>query len=89
LRQHKINRFLITLTYQRHTEMTTYTTSHVADLINRAFDANGYLVNPKSRRNQTEAKAILNSGLNLYGRMVDGFDAHTSLLMIAYPNQTI
>jgi hypothetical protein len=68
---------------------TTVTNQQVIDLINRAFDENGQLVDPKSRKNRSQAKAILSSGLNLYGKTVDGFDAHTSLLMIAYPDREI
>lgn len=67
----------------------TYTTAQAIEFINRAFDADGFLVNPKSKKNQAKAQAILDSGLSLYGKKADGYDAHASLLMIAYPDQAI
>jgi hypothetical protein len=70
--------------------MTTSTTNQqVIDLINRSFDSNGFLVNPKSRKNQSEAKQLLDVDDNFYGQVVNGFDTYNSLLMIAYPNAQI
>lgn len=65
------------------------TNQQVIDLINRAFDADGRLVNPKSKRNQAQARSFLDSGVNYSGRIVDGYDAHISLTIIAYPNKSI
>ena len=68
---------------------TTTTNQQAINLINRAFDLDGFLVNAKSRKNQKEAKQLLESGINFYGESVNGFDTYNSLLMIAYPNQQI
>lgn len=73
----------------KQTEMNNVTTTQAISLINRAFDANGFLINPKSKKNQNEARAILESDLNLYGKTVNGFDAHVCMLVIAYPDQAI
>jgi hypothetical protein len=67
---------------------TTATSNQVINLINRSFDADGFLINPKSKKNQKEAIALLKTE-NVYGQTVNGFDAHTSLLIIAYPNISI
>ena len=69
--------------------MTTTTNQQVINLINRAFDADGHLVKANSRKNQSEAKQLLDSGINCYGELVNGFDAHNCLLIIAYPNKQI
>jgi len=61
----------------------------VIDLINRAFDVNGYLLNPKSRKNQNEAKQLIESGVDYYGQLVNGFEVHNCLLIIAYPNKNL
>lgn len=68
---------------------TTTTNQQVINLINRAFDTNGYLVNAKSRKNQTEAKQLLESGIDFYGELVNGYDIHNCLLIIAYPNKSL
>ena len=73
----------------KQTEMNNVTTTQAISLINRAYDANGFLINPKSKKNQNEARAILESDLNLYGKTVNGFDAHVCMLVIAYPDQAI
>ncbi len=67
---------------------TTATNQQAINLINRSFDSDGFLMNPKSRKNQKEAKELLENN-NFYGQLLDGFDVHTSLLMIAYPNREI
>jgi len=67
---------------------TTTTSQQAINLIRGAFDANGYLVSPKSRKNQNEAKQLLESGINFYGELVDGFDTYACLLIIAYPNKS-
>jgi hypothetical protein len=68
---------------------TTTTNQQAISLINRAFDSDGYLVNPKSRKNQTEAKQLLESGIDFYGELVNGCDTHNCLLIIAYPNKDL
>jgi len=68
---------------------TTTTNQQAINLINRAFDADGYLVNAKSRKNQTEAKQLLESGIDFYGELVNGCDTHNCLLIIAYPNKSL
>lgn len=68
---------------------TTTTNQQAINLISRAFDADGYLVNAKSRKNQTEAKQLLESGIEFYGELVNGCDTHNCLLIIAYPNREI
>jgi len=67
---------------------TTITNQKVIDLITRAFDANGFLIHPTSRKNQNEAKAFLESHEFEYEE-VNGLDIHDSLLIIAYPNKSI
>lgn len=72
---------------------TTSTNKQIIDLINRAFDSEGYLINPKSRKNQMEAKRILHG--DSYDADVEGYDlvngheVHNSLLVIAYPNTSL
>ena len=68
--------------------MTT-TNQQAINLINRAFDADGYLVNAKSRKNQSEAKELLESGINFYNEFVNGWDMHNCLLIIAHPTKSI
>jgi hypothetical protein len=68
---------------------TTTTNQQAINLINRAFDTDGYLVNAKSRKNQNEAKQLLESGINFYGELVNGCDTHNCLLIIAYPNKSL
>ena len=69
--------------------MSTYTTAEAIEFIRLAFDADGFLIKPKSRKNKATARAILDSGLNLYQVYVDGYDAHISMMIIANPNQAI
>ena len=68
---------------------TTTTNQQAISLINRAFDADCYLVNAKSRKNQMEAKQLLDSGIDFYGELVNGCDTHNCLLIIAYPNKSL
>jgi hypothetical protein len=68
---------------------TTTTNQQAINLINKAFDADGYLVNAKNRKNQNEAKQLLESGIDFYGELVNDFDTHNCLLIIAYPNKQI
>jgi len=68
---------------------TTCTNDQVVSLIRRAFDADGMLVSKGKRNNQKEARAMLDSGVNVYATYVDGFDAHACLLIIAYPTRTL
>lgn len=65
---------------------TTATNQQVINLINRAFDSKGYLVAPRSVKNRVEAKKLLDSEEDFYGQLVNGWDVHNSLLIIAYPN---
>jgi hypothetical protein len=84
---------------QQHAMNTTCTNSQIVSLINRAFDADGMLVSKGKRKNQAEARAILaenndkysNDPTRTYGvsDMVCGYDVHTSLLIMAYPNRTL
>jgi hypothetical protein len=70
--------------------MTTTTTNQQAiNLINKAFDKDGFLINPTSRKNQNEAKQLLESGIDFYGELVNGCDTHNCLLIIANPNKSI
>lgn len=68
---------------------TPCTNEQVVSLITRAFDADGMLVSNGKRKNQKEARAILDSGVNVYNTYVNGCDAHDCLLIIAYPNRTL
>ncbi len=68
---------------------TTTTNQQAINLINKAFDFDGYLVNAKSRKNQTEAKRLLESGIDFYGELVNGCDTYNCLLIIAYPNKSL
>jgi hypothetical protein len=70
--------------------MTTTTTNQQAiNLINKAFDKDGFLINPTSRKNQNEAKQLLECGIDFYGQLVNGFEIHNCLLIIAHPNKSI
>jgi hypothetical protein len=78
---------------------TTCTNSQIVSLINRAFDADGFLVSKGKRKNQAEARAILAENIGKYSNdttrtynesdMVRGYDVHDSLLIIANPNITL
>jgi hypothetical protein len=68
---------------------STYTTAEAIEFIRLAFDADGFLIKPKSRKNKATARAILDSGLNLYQVYVDGYHAHDAMLIIAYPDRDI
>jgi hypothetical protein len=68
---------------------TTTTNQQVINLINKAFDNDGFLINPKSRKNQNKAKQLLECGIDFYGQLINGFDIHNCLLIIAYPNKSI
>jgi hypothetical protein len=63
-------------------------TQEITNLINRCFDANGFLINPNSRKNQKEARQILNSDDYRCETDLD-YNQHDSLLIIAYPNKDI
>jgi hypothetical protein len=67
---------------------TPCTNDQVVSLVSRAFDADGMLVSKGKRNNQKEARAILDSGADTSG-YVGRYEAHTSLLIIAYPNKAI
>ena len=71
------------------TTKTTTTNQQAINLISKSFDVNGYLINQKNRKNQTEAKQLLESGIDFYGELVNGFDTYNCLLIIAYPNKAI
>jgi hypothetical protein len=68
---------------------TTTINQEVILLINKAFDFDGFLINPKSRKNKNQAKFFLESGVDFYGQTVNGYDVHNALLIIAYPNKEI
>jgi hypothetical protein len=71
---------------------TTTTNKQVINLINKAFDNDGMLIAPNSRKNQNEAKSILEADFyndDLGYCTVNGYQVHTSLLHIAYPNTDI
>jgi hypothetical protein len=84
---------------QQHAMQTTCTNSQIVSLINRAFDADAMLVSKGKRKNQAEARAILaenegkysNDTTRTYGvsDTVGGYEVHSSLLIIAYPNAAI
>lgn len=67
---------------------TPCTNDQVVALVNRAFDADGMPVSKGKRKNQKEARAILDSGADTSG-YVGRYEAHVSLLIIAYPNAAI
>jgi hypothetical protein len=67
---------------------TPCTNDQVVALVTRAFDADGKLVSKGKRNNQKEARAILDSGADTTG-YVGRYEAHTSVLIIAYPNKAI
>jgi hypothetical protein len=67
---------------------TPCTNDQVVALVNRAFDADGMLVSKGKRKNQAEARAILDTGADTSG-YVGRYEAHTSVLVIAYPNKAI
>jgi hypothetical protein len=85
--------FIYLCAIKQHTQtphtMTTTTNQQVINLINRALDAHGYLIKAKSRKNQMEAKQLLESGIDFYGELVNGFHTHNCLLIIAYPNKSL
>jgi hypothetical protein len=64
-------------------------TAQAINLIKKAFDNNGYLINPNSIKNQLAAKKILDSGCELYDKTYNGWNIHNCLLIIAYPNKSI
>jgi mitochondrial fission protein ELM1 len=71
---------------------TNTTNQQVIKLINRAYNNDGMLINPNSRRNKNEAKAILEADFyndEIGYSEVNGYQVHTSLLHIAYPNNDI
>jgi hypothetical protein len=68
---------------------TTTINQQVISLITKAFDSNGLLINAKSKKNQNEAKSILSQDNSFYGQLVNGYDVHNCLLIIAYPNKSI
>jgi hypothetical protein len=70
---------------------TTVTNQQVIALINRAFDPKGFLVKSKRRRNQKEAREILENENeeSYYGKLVNGLEAHNCLLIIAYPDHSL
>lgn len=68
---------------------TTTTNKEVIALITRAFDSDGCLINPNNRKNKKEAKSFLDGDVSFYGEKVNGYDTHTCLLIIAYPNSDI
>ena len=78
----------VSITKNLH-KMNTSTNEKLITLINRAFDENGILIDINSRKNKREAKELLESGVSFYGETVSGYDAHISLLVIAYPNKKI
>jgi hypothetical protein len=83
----------IYLVHQRTTNamtrlFTPCQNEQVVALVTRAFDADGMLVSKGKRKNQKEAHAILDSGADTSG-YVGRYEAHTSVLIIAYPNKQI
>lgn len=83
--------YLWAINEQRHAMsrlFTPCTNDQVISLVNRAFDTDGMLLSKGKRKNQAEARAILESGADTSG-YVGKFEAHTSLLIIAYPNREI
>jgi hypothetical protein len=70
------------------TLFTPCTNDQVVTLVTRAFDAEGMLVSKGKRKNQAEARAILESGADTSG-YVGRYEAHTCVLIIAYPNKAI
>jgi hypothetical protein len=68
---------------------TTITNQEAKDLINSCFDSQGFLINPKSRKNKAAAQAIIDSGYTGYGELLDGFSVCDSLFIIANPNKSL
>lgn len=68
---------------------TSITSKKVIKLINRAFDSEGSLINPKSKKNINEAKSILESGIDYYNKYLNDYDVYNCLLIIAYPDKEI
>jgi hypothetical protein len=68
---------------------TTSTNKQAIALINKAFDADGCLVNPKNKTAQKQAKQLLDANVCVYGETVNGYDVHNCLLIIAYPNKQL
>ena len=58
-------------------------------LIDKSFDSEGYLINPKSHKNINEAKSLLNSEVSFYNTYHNGKDISVCLTVIAYPNSSI
>ena len=72
--------------------MTTCKNTKVSELLRNGFDANGYIVAKGSRARCNAAKAILaddETVKSIYGTVVDGFDAVSSLTILANPNVKI
>ena len=68
---------------------TTTKNKKVLTLISKAFNNNGYLIDPDNEENQNEAKKILDGKTSFYGQKINGCDTHTCLLIIAYPSADI
>lgn len=67
---------------------TTIKDPKIINLISRAFDSDGYLINPKNRKNIEEARFILASN-NYYDELIHGWNVQDCLTIIAYPNKTL
>ena len=69
--------------------MTTVENKEVINLIRASFSSNGMIIAKGKAARQAKANQILSSEVSYYGKMVDGYDAHSCLLMIANPNANI
>jgi hypothetical protein len=68
---------------------TTCTNQQAVNLINRAFNEDGFLINPNSRKNISDAKQILENATDIAYTLVNGCETWDCLLIIAYPNRDI
>ena len=69
--------------------MTALIKTQIETLINKSFDSKGMLINPNSRNNKKESQRLIDLGVLKGNEILDGFNIHTSLLIIANPNRDI
>lgn len=68
---------------------TTITNKEAEDLIKSCFDANGLLINPKSRKNKKAAQSIIDGGYSGYGEYINGYSVCDCLTIIANPTKVL
>jgi len=64
------------------------TNGEVITLIMKAFNADGQLIHPNSKKNIAEANRLLEES-DVYGETCNGWDSYNCLLIIANPHTDI